>query len=175
VKKAVFLDRDGTLMIDKGFVGDPGDVELMPTVVEGLRALADGGFARIVVSNQSGVARGYFDEAAVARVNAGLLARLQAAGAGVDAFYYCPHYEQGCACRKPAVGMIERAAREHALDLASSAVVGDRDADIGLAHNAGLPGVLMPSAQYAYAGPAPDYRARSFADAAAWILEHVGR
>ncbi|HXP91855.1 MAG TPA: HAD family hydrolase [Candidatus Binatia bacterium] len=171
----MFLDRDGTLMVDKGFVRDPKDVELMPTVVEGLKALGDAGFAKIVVSNQSGVARGYFGEDVVVRVQDELRSQLRGHGVDVDAFYFCPHYKDGCACRKPAAGMVERAAREHALDLLTSVVVGDRDADINLARNAGLPGVLMPSEDYPYAGPEPDYRARSFVDAARWIVEHVGR
>ena len=111
----------------------------------------------------------------VASVHAGLRAQLRARGVDVDEFYVCPHYEQGCDCRKPAIGMIERAAREHALDLHMSAVVGDRDADMGLARNAGVPGILMPGLQYAYTGPEPDYRAQSFFDAASWIIEHVGR
>jgi D-glycero-D-manno-heptose 1,7-bisphosphate phosphatase len=173
VKKAVFLDRDGTLMIDKGFVGDPEGVELLPTVVEGLRAFGEAGFARIVVSNQSGVARGYFDAAAVARVHDELREQLRRGGADVDAFYFCPHYNEGCVCRKPASGMIERAAREHTLDLPASAVIGDRDVDINLARTAGVPGVLMPST-LTYAGPEPDYRAASFADAARWVIDHVG-
>lgn len=173
-RPAVFLDRDGTLMHDAGFVGDPRDVVLLPTVVDGLRALAGAGFARIVVSNQSGVARGYFGEDAVARVHAELQAQLRAQGVDVDGFYVCPHYDEGCTCRKPAPGMIERALREHGLALERSAVVGDRDADIGLARCVGVPGVLMPTT-YAYAGPEPDYRAASFADAARWVIEHVGR
>ncbi|HXF33050.1 MAG TPA: HAD family hydrolase [Candidatus Acidoferrales bacterium] len=175
MKRAVFLDRDGTLMIDKGFVGDPQDVELLPTVVEGLRALTVAGFAKIVVSNQSGVARGYFTSDAVGRVNAELRARLQAEGVDVDAFYFCPHYEDGCDCRKPAIGLLERAAREHGVDVHAGAVIGDRGSDIGLAQNAGVPGVLMPAPQYPYSGPEPDYRAQSFLDAARWIVEHVGR
>lgn len=162
-------------MVDKGFVGNPKDVELMPTVADGLRALTEAGFAKIVVSNQSGVARGYFSEDVVVQVQDELRSQLRGRGVDVDAFYFCPHYEEGCTCRKPAAGMIEMAAREHALDLHVSAVVGDRVADINLARNAGLPGVLMPSEDYPYAGPEPDYRARSFADAARWIVEHVGR
>ena len=162
-------------MIDKGFVGDPKDVELLPTVIEGLKQLADAGFVKIVVSNQSGVARGYFGEHNVQSVHDELRSQLRGFGVDVDAFYFCPHYEDGCTCRKPAAGMIERAAREHALDVTMSAVIGDRAADINLARNMGLPGVLMPSDAYPYSGPEPDYRAGSFVDAARWIVEHVGR
>jgi D-glycero-D-manno-heptose 1,7-bisphosphate phosphatase len=175
MRKAVFLDRDGTLMVDKAFVADPKDVELMPTVVEGLRALTEAGFAKIVVSNQSGVARGYFRADAVARVHAELRAQLRVRGVDLDAFYFCPHYDEGCECRKPAPGMIERAAREHGLDVRRSAVVGDREADIRLANALGLPGVLVSSTIYPYHGPEPAYRARSFSDAASWIIAHVGR
>lgn len=162
-------------MIDKGFVGDPQDVELLPTVVDGLHALTDAGFAKIVVSNQSGVARGYFTSDTVGLVNAELRALLQEGGVDVDAFYFCPHYDDGCDCRKPALGLLERAAREHGVDVHAGAVIGDRSTDIGLAQNAGVPGILIPSPQYPYSGPEPAYRARSFLDAAQWIVEHVGR
>jgi histidinol-phosphate phosphatase family protein len=174
VKPAVFLDRDGTLMHDGGFIGDPKQVVLLPTVVEGLQALTEAGFVRVVVTNQSGVARGYFTEVEVGSVHAELRSQLRAGGVDVDEFYVCPHYDDGCSCRKPLTGLAEQATREHGIDVAKSAVIGDRDADMGLARALGIPGVLMPT-DYAYKGEEPDYRARSFTDAAHWIIEHVGR
>lgn len=174
MKPAVFLDRDGTLMHDGGFIGDPKDVVLLPTVVEGLRALTEAGFARIVVTNQSGVARGYFTEVQVASVHEELRAQLRAYGVDVDAFYVCPHYDEGCLCRKPLTGLAERAQREYGIDVRQSAVIGDRDADMGLARALGVPGILMPT-EYPYKGEEPDYRAQSFTDAAQWVIDHVGR
>jgi histidinol-phosphate phosphatase family protein len=169
-RPAVFLDRDGTIIEDKRFLGDPAGVELLPTVVEALKLLEARGFARIIVSNQSGIARGHFDDATVVRVNAEIARRLAEAGASVDAWYWCPHYDDGCTCRKPAPGMIERALREHPLTLAGAAVVGDRDLDVLLGQRAGLPGILVPSALYPSPGPEPDYRAATLLDAANWIV-----
>jgi histidinol-phosphate phosphatase family protein len=168
-KPAAFLDRDGTLIDDVGFVKKRDDVRVLPTVVDALRVFADAGYARVVVTNQSGVARGYFDEAAVRGINAEIVARLRADDVSVDAFYYCPHYDDGCDCRKPEPGMIERAAREHGIDVARSAVVGDRGSDIELGQRLGIPGVLVPGPA-PYVGPEPDYRAQTLLEAAQWIV-----
>ena len=106
-RPAAFLDRDGTLIEDKGFLDDPRGVTMLPATADALRLLREHGFATIVVSNQSGVARGYFDDDAVRAVNAEIARRLEAAGVSVDAWYWCSHYDEDCACRKPAPGMIE--------------------------------------------------------------------
>jgi D-glycero-D-manno-heptose 1,7-bisphosphate phosphatase len=168
-KPAAFLDRDGTLIDDVGFVHKRADVRVLPTVAEALRTFAGAGYACVVVTNQSGVARGYFDEAAVHGINAEIVARLHAADVKVDAFYFCPHYGDGCDCRKPEPGMIQRAAREHGIDVARSAVVGDRGSDIELGQRLGIPGVLVPGPA-PYVGPEPDFRARTLLEAAQWIV-----
>ena len=168
-RPAAFLDRDGTLIDDVGYVSDPGDVRVLPTVVEALRAFADAGYACVVVTNQSGVARGYFDEAAVDGINAEITAQLAGDGVKLDAFYHCPHYGTNCNCRKPEPGMIRRAALDHGIDIARSAVVGDRGSDIELGQRLGIPGVLVPG-PFAYAGPEPDFRARTLLEAAQWIV-----
>jgi D-glycero-D-manno-heptose 1,7-bisphosphate phosphatase len=172
-RAAVFLDRDGTLIEDSGFIGDPARVRVLPTVVDALRLLASRGFATVVVSNQSGVARGYFDDAAVHAVNAHVAQLLANDGVALDAWYHCPHYGEPCACRKPSPGMIVRAAEEHGLVVARSAVVGDRGSDIALAHGLGIPGILVPGPE-AYAGPEPEYRAATLLEAAEWIVAHAG-
>ncbi len=169
MKRAAFLDRDGTLIDDVGFVHKREDVRVLPTVVEALRVLGDAGYARVIVTNQSGVARGYFDEAAVHAINAELVDRLAVEGVEVDAFYFCPHYDAGCDCRKPEAGMIRQAAREHDIDIARSVVVGDRDTDVELGQRLGIPGILVDSA-LRYAGPEPDFRARTLLEAAQWIV-----
>jgi D-glycero-D-manno-heptose 1,7-bisphosphate phosphatase len=169
MRPAAFLDRDGTLIDDVGFVSDPHDVRVLPTVPDALRTFAAAGYACVVVTNQSGVARGYFDEDAVHSINAEIVARLQADDVKVDAFYHCPHYDTGCDCRKPEPGMIRRAAREHGIDVARSAVVGDRASDIELGQRLGIPGVLVPGPE-PYAGPEPDYRAQTLLEAAQWIV-----
>jgi len=173
-RPAVFLDRDGTIIEDSGFIGDPARVRILPTVADALRLLAGHGFATVVVSNQSGVARDYFDEDAVRAVNAHLAALLAGEGVSIDDWYHCPHYGVECACRKPAPGMILRAAEEHGLDVARSAVVGDRGSDIELARAVGIPGVLVPGPE-AYAGPEPAFRARTLLEAAQWIVARAGR
>jgi D-glycero-D-manno-heptose 1,7-bisphosphate phosphatase len=169
MRPAAFLDRDGTLIDDVGYLGDPAGVRVLPTVIAALRTLAAAGYACVVVSNQSGVARGYFDEAAVHAINAELAAQLGAAGAPLDAFYFCPHLDAGCPCRKPEPGLIVRAAAEHDLDIARSAVIGDRAGDIELGQRLGIPGVLVPG-PIPYTGPAPDFRAETLLAAAEWIV-----
>ena len=173
-RPAVFLDRDGTLIEDKGFLADPGGVEILPTVVEALRLLREHGFAVVVVSNQSGVARGYFDDDAVRAVNGEVARQLANDGVAVDGWYWCSHYEEECACRKPAPGMIERAVAEHALTLEGGAVVGDRGSDVALGHAVGVPGVLLPG-PYPYTGPEPEYRAATLLEAAEWIVARALR
>jgi D-glycero-D-manno-heptose 1,7-bisphosphate phosphatase len=163
------LDRDGTLIDDVGFVSDRNDVRILPTVADALRMFTDAGYACVVVTNQSGVARGYFDEASVHAINAEIADQLLAADVKLDGFYYCPHYGAGCDCRKPEPGMILRAAHEHGIDVARSAVVGDRVSDIELGQRLGIPGVLVPG-PIPYAGPEPDFRARTLLEAAQWIV-----
>ena len=113
LRPAILLDRDGTIIVDRHYLSNPAEVELLPGAVAGLRRLADAGFALVVVSNQSGVARGLLTEADVAAVNARTAALLANEGIQIAGWYYCPHGpEAGCDCRKPAAGMAERAAAE---------------------------------------------------------------
>ena len=150
-RAAVFLDKDGTLVEDVPYNVDPALIRLGPGAVEGLRLLHAAGFPLIVISNQSGVARGYFAEAALGAVEARLRELLAAVGVPLAGFYYCPHHPDGsvaayavaCECRKPRPGMIVRAAREHAVDLARSWFVGDILHDVEAAHRAGCRAVLL--------------------------------
>ena len=168
-RPAVFLDRDGTIIEERGFLDDPNGVEILPTVVDALRLLRARGFATVVVSNQSGVARGYFSDDVVRAVNEEIARRLAGDGVAIDGWYWCSHYDEDCTCRKPAPGMIRRAVDEHGLTLAGGAVVGDRGSDIALGHAVGVPGILLPG-PYPYEGPKPDFRARTLLEAAEWIL-----
>ncbi len=132
-RPAVFLDRDGTLIAERHYLHEPDGVELLPGVAEGLRRMALLGLPLVLVSNQSGVGRGYFGRGDVERVHGRLLDLLEAQGARLDAMYVCPHApDQGCACRKPFSGMIERARTELALDPRTSFVIGDKPCDINL-------------------------------------------
>jgi D-glycero-D-manno-heptose 1,7-bisphosphate phosphatase len=169
VRPAVFLDRDGTLIEDRGFLGDPAGVALLPTVVDALRLLAGHNYATIVISNQSGIARGLLDDARVRSVNAEIGRRLDGDGLAIDGWYWCPHYAEGCDCRKPEPGLLHRALREHALTLAGAAVVGDRGSDVELAQRVGIPGIAVPG-PHPYVGPEPDLRANTLLEAAEWIV-----
>ena len=172
-RPAAFLDRDGTLIEDSGFIGDPAQVRVLPTVVAALRVFAEHGYASVVVSNQSGVARGYFDDDAVRAVNAEVARRLGARRRRGRCMVSLPALRRPCECRKPEPGMIRRAVAEHDLDVARSAVVGDRGSDIALAHGVGIPGVLLPG-PVAYDGPEPDFRAQTLLEAAHWIVTDGG-
>jgi histidinol-phosphate phosphatase family protein len=143
-----FLDRDGTLVEDRGYAWKLEDYAPLPGAHEAVARLRSAGFGVVVVSNQSGVGRGYFEASDVDRFEARLRADFAAHGAPLDACYHCPHTpDDGCACRKPAPGMIERACREHDVDLGHSWVIGDKAADIELATLAGCRAVLVLTGQ----------------------------
>ena len=141
---AVFLDRDGTLIEEKHYLHDPAEVELLPGVATGLRRLRELGCLLVLVSNQSGVGRGYFDRGDVERVHGRLIELLASRGAALDAFYVCPHApDEHCDCRKPLPGLVERACREIGLDAGRSFVIGDKPCDVELARAAGAEGILV--------------------------------
>lgn len=185
--RAVFLDRDGTLIEDVGYLGRLDQVAFYPWTVDSVRALNRAGLRVIVITNQSGIARGYFTETVVEGVHRHLTAVFEAGGARIDAYYYCPHHPKGavegyavnCGCRKPAPGLVERAARDLGLDPARSFVVGDKWLDIGLARAVGARAVLVRTGYGATeeARPQPGLRAdavvENLAAAASWILRNL--
>ncbi len=141
-RRAAFLDRDGTLIVERdGFLTSPRQLRLLGGAGASIRRLNDAGYVVVLVTNQSGVARGLLDESTLERIHAELLRRLRRHGARIDAIRYCPHhptegtgrYRRRCACRKPLPGMIVRAARELDLDLERSVVIGDDLRDVQLA------------------------------------------
>ena len=144
-RPAVFIDRDGTISEEVGYVNHPSRFELYPYSSEAVRLLNQNGWLAIVVTNQAGVARGYFSEDVVKQVHRELNRKIGESSARLDAIYYCAHhptvgeppYRLDCDCRKPKAGLIEQAARDFAIDLGSSWMVGDRYSDIELARNAG--------------------------------------
>ncbi|HYH27811.1 MAG TPA: HAD family hydrolase [Actinomycetota bacterium] len=145
-RPAVFLDRDGTLIEDPGYLGDPDGVVLIPGVGKALVRLAEAGFALIVVSNQAGVARGLFTEEAVVAVNGRVAELLDREGAAIDDWYWCSHHPEfsgACDCRKPGTELLERAARTHDLDLVSSWMVGDHASDVEAVSRVGGRGILV--------------------------------
>ncbi len=143
---AVFLDRDGTINVDTGYVSSPGDVRLLPGAGEAVARLNRAGRRVIVVSNQSGLARGMFDERTLEKIHDRLRELLAAEGARLDAIYVCPHLAEGaaaarygidCDCRKPADGLLRRAAEQWGVDLAASWMVGDSERDVEAGRRAG--------------------------------------
>lgn len=151
LKPAVFLDRDGVVIEDSHYLGDPARVRILPGVPEAVASLNRAGWRVVVVTNQSGVARGLFTEPDVEAVHEHLAELLCGYGAKIDAFHHCPHHPDGeveayrvaCACRKPRPGMLRRAADELGLDLAASWMVGDRVTDLQAGAAVGCRTVLV--------------------------------
>lgn len=142
--KYILLDRDGTIIVDKHYLSDPEGVELLPGAREGLKMMADAGFGLIVVTNQSGIGRGYYDESDMRAVNDRMQELLAESGVDFSAVYHCPHSpDQNCDCRKPATGMFDEAINEFGMDPVQCYVIGDKlcDVELGLAKGAG--GILV--------------------------------
>lgn len=143
---AAFLDRDGTLIVERNHLSDPAGVELIPGTVAALTELRRLGYALVIVTNQSGIARGFFTEQDFKAVQERLLSLLRAEGIELDAVYHCPHHPEitgSCDCRKPGPGMYRRAEAELGVDLASSAYFGDRLLDAEAARQFGGTGILV--------------------------------
>ena len=175
-RRLLFLDRDGTIIVDKGFPKDPDEVELIPgsaAAIRGLRAL---GLKAVVISNQSGIGRGFLTHEDVARVNARLGELLEAEGAALDGLYYCPHAPgDGCACRKPQRTLLDRAATAFGADLSLSFFVGDKKDDVDAGRNVGATTFLVRTGygekQVCPDGAGPDFVVADLVEAAAKIEE----
>lgn len=152
-RRAVFIDRDGTLSEEVGYINHPSRFRLFPYAAAAVKLLNDHEWLAVIITNQAGVARGYFDEAMVQTVHENLKLELQSVGARIDGIYYCAHhpsvgeppYRQDCDCRKPRPGLIKVAASELDIDVQQSWMIGDRYSDIELARNAGLHAALVLS------------------------------
>jgi len=185
----VFIDRDGTLSEEVGYINHLSRFQVYPWSAEAIRNLNRGGLRAVVVTNQAGVARGYFEESLIHEVHQKLRDEIGQAGAYLDAIYYCPHhpsagkppYQRDCDCRKPKPGMLLRAAKELGIDLKHSFVVGDRYSDIELAHNAGTHSIFVLSGyglgEYQYQRQnwklQPDWIAKNLLEATEIILKQV--
>ena len=147
-KAAAFLDRDGTLIRDVEFIGRPEQVELIPGAAAAVRRLNEAGIPAIVITNQSGIARGYFTQADYETVHERMLSLLSQQGARIAAAYVCPHFPEisgPCECRKPGTLLYRRAVTDHTLDAARSSFIGDRLRDVLPAQELGGHGILVPS------------------------------
>ncbi len=185
-RSAVFLDRDGTVIVDKVHLTDPDEVELIPGAAEAVRRLNEAGLFVVIVSNQSVVARGMTTRERVEAAMDRLQELLLEEGAYVDAFYYCPHHEDfsgPCDCRKPKPGMLFDAAVEHDLDLERSYMVGDWWSDIGAGQAGGVPSILVrgstwegiPAEEFLKKhGITPDVSVDDLGEAVDWIIRDLG-
>jgi D-glycero-D-manno-heptose 1,7-bisphosphate phosphatase len=164
MKRAVFLDRDGTINIEKEYLYQAAEFEFIPGAAEAIRLLNQAGMLVVVVTNQSGVARGYYTEEDVENLHRHIDRELESCGAHVDAWLYCPHHPTGrgsyglpCNCRKPLPGMLQDAARRYGIDLEKSAIIGDKLADIEAGLAAGCRTILVRTGYGAeeeqYVGP----------------------
>ena len=186
---AVFLDRDGTLIEEVGYLDRPSRVQLYPWAGDAIRALNRAGVRIVMVTNQSGIARGFFDEAMVQAIHARIAELLARGGARLDAYYYCPHhpdgtvaaYARGCECRKPGRALVDRAVEEFGIDPRQSFAVGDRWFDVALARAVGARGVLVRTgygameAERPTPGLVPDAVVDNLAGAASWILGSLSK
>lgn len=175
LKRAVFLDRDGTIAEDVPYCSRVEDFKILPSVSQAIRLLKKHGFSTILITNQSGIARGYFTGEMLSLIHQKMQDELELYDAQVDAIYFCPHHpDDRCGCRKPKPALILQAAREMGIDLKSSYMVGDHDRDVAAGRDAGCRTLLVTT------GPdqgksnrqnkPPDYVADSLYEAAKWII-----
>jgi len=188
--KAVFLDRDGTICEEVGYMDSIEQMKLIPRSGEAVRMLNQQGFKVVVITNQAGVARGLFPESRLEELHAEMGRQLKAEGARVDAIYYCPHhptegtppYRQECECRKPAIGLLRRAAADLNLNLPSSYMIGDHFSDVECGQRAGAQTVLLLTGhgqetleKRATWTKLPSYIAADLYEAVQWVLERGER
>ena len=179
-ERAVFLDRDDTIIRDVGYLRDPRGLEFLPGAIQALRMLQEKRMALILISNQAGVGRGWLRGSDLERVHARLIKLLGQRGIALQSAYYCPHAPwEGCTCRKPRPGLLCRAAREHGLDPTRSFMVGDKLSDVAAGRRAGCRTVLLgpaPALGTTLApGPdeVPDQVAPNLLAAAHWIVAQI--
>lgn len=182
--KAVFLDRDGTIIEDTGYIRSPDQINFIPGSIEAIKMLKDAGYKIIVISNQSGVARGLLTEDMLQTIDKIIHRSILNGGGQIDGSYYCPHhpeigvypYKQVCECRKPHPGLVKKAVKEHHIDLSKSFMVGDHATDIETAKRAGISKSVFVLTGHGESEKAnlksqPDYFAPNLLAAARWILQ----
>lgn len=178
--RAVLLDRDGTIAEDVNYCRRPEDFRLLPRAAEAVALLNRAGMPVVVVTNQSGIARGYFDWETLQAIHDKMRAELAGAGARVDAIYVCPHHPgDGCPCRKPRPGLLVRAASDLGIDLGASYVIGDREMDVLAGQACGCTTILVRTGPVLASprslnGAGPDYFAEDLYEGAIWITTRIG-
>lgn len=189
MRPAVFLDRDGTMIQDVGYLGRREDVHWYPWTIDAIRLLNRAGFLVCVTTNQGGIGLGFYDEGFVRDLHREMSATVSGSGGTIDGWYYCPHYPSAvierlrveCDCRKPQPGMIRQAAAEFPIDLARSYVVGDKTADVGMAVAVGAKAVLVKTGhgqselrRHEGTVPGVAHIAETLLEAASWVLMDSG-
>ncbi|VAW35991.1 D-glycero-beta-D-manno-heptose-1,7-bisphosphate 7-phosphatase [hydrothermal vent metagenome] len=179
-RAVVYLDRDGTINHDPGYLSNPDEVVLLGGAADAIKALNDNDIKAIVISNQSAIGRGYFTERELFAVNARVLEKIKEGGGALDAVYYCPHRPgEGCRCRKPGTGLIERAIAEHHLEGLPAYFVGDKVSDMRAARAVGAKAVMVltgyGSEELQKTDPRPDFVARDLMAAVSWIISDMDR
>lgn len=178
--KAVFIDRDGTINIDGPYLDDPDRFEMCPGVGEGVKKLKENGFKIIVITNQSGIARGYFTEEVLLSIHDRMKIEFDLFGVKLDGIYYCPHHpDDNCDCRKPNTGLFEKAITEHDIDVNQSYMVGDKILDIVAGQKIGVKTILIPETHIRNELLStknewechPDYIGDDFVYVAKWIIK----
>jgi len=175
--RAVLIDRDGTLLVDRGYMHDPSDIRFLPGALDGLRKLMSGGYLLVLITNQSGIGRGYFTVKQLATFHSEMAARMERKGVRLDGIYFCPHHPRaGCGCRKPGTKLFIQAVRDFAIDPRVSFVMGDRAHDVLAGHFVGIRTILVRRKYFrqeldelvAY-GVSPDKVVRDLDEAGDWI------
>jgi D,D-heptose 1,7-bisphosphate phosphatase len=184
MNKAVFLDRDGTIIEDVGYLNSPDQIKFIPGSVEAIKLLKDAGYKVIIITNQAGVARGLISEDMLQTIDKIIHKWILHGGGHLDGIYYCPHhpehgvypYRQECECRKPNLGMIKKATKAHNIDLSQSYIIGDKATDVETGQRAGIKTVMVLSGlgkeEKKLLKNPPDHVAENLLAAVKWILVH---
>ena len=177
--KTVFIDRDGTINANIGYIRNHDDFHMYQGVAEGIKLLNDEGFKIIIITNQSGISRGYFTEETLEKIHNKMKKELSIKNASADAIYYCPHHpDEHCNCRKPNTGLLEKALKDFDIDVKKSFFIGDRMLDVEAGHKIGCKTVLIPEdkekvqKEMAESDLDPDYICYDFFSGVEWILNN---
>lgn len=171
-QRGVFLDRDGVLNFDPGYLANPRELKILPKVTEGLQKIKNLGFKTIIISNQSGVARKYFDLKKMWAIDTKLKKLINKNSVLLDDSFYCPHhpdFDKNCSCRKPKIGLIEKAVAKYNLDTSKSFFVGDKTEDVLCGKKAGCKTIFVTVNLKKYVQVAPDFIAKDLIEAVCWI------
>jgi len=178
--RAVFIDRDGTINVNFGYISNPDDFKIYPGVKEGIRLLKEKGFKIVVITNQSGIARGYFSEETLEKIHEKMKSEISQEEDIIDAIYYCPHHpDEKCNCRKPNPGLIEKARKDLDIDTKKSFIIGDRMLDVEAGFKTHCKTVLVPenkekvNIEMQESEIEPDYVCDDFYTGIKWIIDNM--